>query len=287
MLATISPIWDGNETWLVIAGATLFGAFPLVYSTLLSAFYLPITLMLIGLILRGVAFEFRYKTTRLRSLWDAGFVIGSYAAGFIQGTAVGAIVEGLAIDNGRYVGGPFAWVSPFAVLCGLGLCIGYALAGSCWLAGKGSGQVRTFGFAVLPWLMAALVLFLLAAFSHAVLLDLPVFRRWNERPILVLFPLIGLCAFIVMGVGVWKKYERFLFASAATIFAAAFLTLAVSFLPYMVPFTITIAEAAAPESSLSFLFWGAGVIVLPITLIYTGIVYFIFRGKVTDDVEYD
>ncbi|MFE1598979.1 cytochrome d ubiquinol oxidase subunit II [Methylobacterium sp. ID0610] len=286
MLAAIAPVWDGNETWLVVAAAILFGAFPLVYALLLSAFYLPLLVMLAGLILRGVAFEFRDKGGRLRPLWDAGFVAGSYAAGFIQGTAVGAVVEGLAVENGRYAGGPFAWASPFALLCGFGLCIGYALIGACWLAGKGAPDIRRFSLRVLPGLMAALVVFLVAVFAHAAILDLPVLRRWVERPVLVLFPLIGLLAFAVMALGLRRGDERLLFPAGAAIFAAAFATLAVSFLPYIVPFTVTIAAAAAPETSLRFLFWGAGVFVLPLTLAYTGAVYFIFRGKVRADGEY-
>ena len=188
MLASIAPVWDGNETWLVIAAAILFGAFPLVYSLLLSAFYLPLLVMLAGLILRGVAFEYRYKTERLRWLWDGGFVAGSYAAGFIQGATVGAVVQGLAVEGGRYAGGPLAWASPFALLCGFGLCIGYALVGSCWLARKTSGVLRGFAMRVLPRLVAALLIFLAVAFVHALLLNLAVLQRWIERPFLVLFP---------------------------------------------------------------------------------------------------
>src|SRR5713101_378761 len=124
MLSAVAPVWDGNETWLVVTGVTLWGAFPVVYATLLSAFYLPLLLMLAGLILRGVAFEFRYKTERLRWIWDAGFAGGSLAAAFIQGLTVGALVEGLPIENGQYAGGDFGWFSPFAALCGVGLCLG-------------------------------------------------------------------------------------------------------------------------------------------------------------------
>lgn len=287
MLAAISPVWDGNETWLVCAGTILFGAFPIVFALLLSAFYLPIFLMLAGLIFRGVAFEFRYKTERLRWLWDAGFVAGSYVAAFVQGTAVGAIVEGLPIESGAYVGGPFAWASPFALLCGAGLCIGYAMIGCCWIVGKGGRDLRVYGFKVLPWLMGALLVFLVAVFAYALLIDLPVLHRWIERPILILFPIVGASAFVLLASGVHRKDGRFLFASAAMIFIAAFGTLAVSFLPYIIPFKITIEQAAAPESSLWFLFWGAGLLVLPLTLAYTAVVYFIFRGKVQTGDEYN
>lgn len=279
MLASISPVWDGNETWLVIAGSILFGAFPIVYATLLSAFYLPLFLMLGGLILRGVAFEFRYKTTRFRWVWDAGFVVGSYVATFVQGTTVGALAKGLPIVNGVYVGGPFGWASPFAFLCGLGLCVGYALIGACWLVAKCEGDILMFARRSLPPLMLALLGFLLAAFIYALAIDLAVLRRWTERPVLFAFPVVGAATFGMLAVALRRGYDGLPFICGATIFVAAFATLAVSFLPYIVPFSITIRDAAAPDASLQFLFWGAGLFVLPITLIYTATVYFLFRGK--------
>jgi cytochrome bd ubiquinol oxidase subunit II len=133
MLAAVAPLWDGNETWLVVAGVVLWGAFPIVYATLFSAFYLALLIMLAGLILRGVAFEFRNKTERLLWIWDASFAGGSLVAAFIQGLMLGALVEGLPISNAQYVGGEFGWLSQFSVLCGIGLCLGYTLLGACWL----------------------------------------------------------------------------------------------------------------------------------------------------------
>src|SRR6201989_3269693 len=142
MLSAVAPIWDGNETWLGVAAGGLWAAFPVVYATLLSAFYLPLIVMLLGLILRGVAFEFRYKTERLRWIWDWSFAGGSLIATFLQGMTVGAVVEGLPFTNGEYSGGAFGWLTPFAVLCGIGLCLGYALLGACWLIRKCEGDVR-------------------------------------------------------------------------------------------------------------------------------------------------
>jgi cytochrome bd ubiquinol oxidase subunit II len=136
MVHAVAPIWDGNETWLVVAGVILWGAFPIVYATLFSAFYLPLLLMLAGLILCGVTFEYRYMTERMRWIWDAAFAGGSLVAAFMQGMTVGALVEGLPIADGQYAGGEFGWFSPFAVLCGIGLCLGYALLGACWLVRK-------------------------------------------------------------------------------------------------------------------------------------------------------
>jgi cytochrome d ubiquinol oxidase subunit II len=142
MLSAVSPVWDGNETWLIVSGVVLWGAFPPVYATLLSAFYLPLLLMLAGLILRGVAFEYRHRAEGSRWVWDIAFTGGSFVATFVQGLMVGALVEGLPIVNGRYAGGDFGWLSPFTLLCGLGLCLGYALLGACWLVKKTDGDTR-------------------------------------------------------------------------------------------------------------------------------------------------
>jgi cytochrome bd ubiquinol oxidase subunit II len=286
LLAAISPVWDGNETWLVIAASILFGIFPLVYATLLSALYLPLLVMLAALIFRGLAFEFRYKSPRLRRFWDVGFAGGSFLAGFIQGTAVGALVEGLAIQDGRYVGGPFGWVSPFALLCGLGLCLGYCLLGAGWLTYKTAEDVQSFAFRLLPKLMVAVLVFLAVVFVLALALDLRVMHRWLQQPELALFPVVGVVACWIFFVAINKHYPLVPFLCGLAIFAAAFGTLAISFYPYMVPFSITIEQAAAPHQSLAFLFWGAGVLVLPITLVYTLVVYFIFKGKVDPDREY-
>jgi cytochrome bd ubiquinol oxidase subunit II len=283
LLSSISPIWDGNETWLVLAAAILFGAFPLVYSIAISAFYLPVLVMLLALILRGVAFEFRYKAgPRMRRAWDVGFVGGSYLAAFMQGVTVGAFVAELPIQDGRFVGGPLFWAQPLAVLCGVGLCLGYAMMGACWLIGKTGGTTRDFGYRVLPWLTAALLVFLILSFGISLERHLRVLDRWIQRPALIVFPLAGLLAGGGIAWGWKKRHDHLLFPCGAVIFAAAFGTLAASFLPYMVPFTITVEQAAAPLSSLTFMFWGAGVIVLPLTLIYTAAVYFIFRGRVAD-----
>ncbi len=283
MLASISPVWDGNETWLVVAAAILFGAFPLVYSIAVSAFYLPILLMLASLILRGVAFEFRYKAGRfMRRVWDVGFVVGSYVAAFVQGVTVGALVVGLPIDGQRFTGGPLFWAQPLALTCGVGLCIGYALMASCWLVGKTDGRLRDFGYRILPALAGALLVFLTVSLGISLYRHLQVMHRWVERPGLATFPVAGLLAAVGIGWAWQGRRDKVLFPFGAVIFASAFGTLAASFLPYMVPFSITIDQAAAPSSSLRFMFWGAGVIVLPLTLAYTAAVYFIFRGRVTD-----
>ena len=280
MLSAVAPIWDGNETWLIVAGVVLWGAFPVVYATLFSAFYLPLLLMLAGLILRGVAFEYRYKTERMRWIWDAGFVGGSLVATFIQGMTVGALVEELPISNGQYVGGEFGWFSPFAVLCGIGLCLGYALLGACWLVRKCEGDVREEAYRLIPYLSIALLAFLVVVFAYALAEKLQVTQRWLERPYLFVFPAIGVIAALLAAESVRSRRDEVPFYMVALIFVAAFGTLAISFWPYMIPFSITIEEAAAPHSSLAFMFWGAGIIVFPLMLLYTVISYSVFRGKV-------
>ena len=280
MLSAVAPVWDGNETWLVVAGVVLWGAFPVVYATVLSAFYLPLLVMLAGLILRGVAFEFRYKTERLRWIWDLGFAGGSLVAAFIQGMTVGALVEGLPFADGRYIGGEFGWLSPFAILCGIGLCLGYALLGACWLVRKCGAGVRDQAYRLIPRLSLGLLVFLVAVFAYALGEDLPVLGRWLERPYLFVCPAIGAIAALVLAASVRRRADAAPFVMVATIFIAAFATLAISFWPYMIPFAITIEAAAAPHASLAFMFWGAGLFVFPLMLVYTVITYRVFRGKI-------
>ena len=280
MLAAVAPLWDGNETWLVVAGVVLWGAFPVVYATLFSAFYLPLLVMLAGLILRGVAFEFRYKAERMRPVWDFGFSGGSFVAAFIQGTMVGALVQGLPVANGHYIGGEFGWVSPFALICGVGLCLGYTLLGACWLVRKSEGELRESAYRLIPYLSIGLFVFLIVVFGYALAENLRVISRWLERPYLFVFPAIGAVAAIILALSVRTRRDGLPFYMVSLIFIAAFGTLAISFWPYMIPFSITIAEAAGPHSSLAFMFWGAGLFVFPLMLVYTAISYSVFRGKI-------
>ena len=287
MLSAISPVWDGNETWLVLTGTILFGAFSRVFALALSAFYLPVVIAVCALILRGVAFEFRHKATMTRAFWDVAFAGGSLVATFAQGMMVGALAEGLPIANGQYVGGTFGWLSPFSLLCSTGLCVGYALLGASWLVKKCEGRLRDAAYAVLPWLMLGVVLFLAIAFVYALANNLRIMNRWLERPYLAVFPFIGVLAVLGLLDGVKRRMDDRPFLMASIIFGAAFATLAASFWPYMVPFTITIAEGVSPPESTWFMFWGAGLIALPLTLGYTVVVYRVFRGKVIDNIEYE
>jgi cytochrome d ubiquinol oxidase subunit II len=286
MLSAVAPIWDGNETWLVVTAVILWGAFPLVYATLMSAFYLPVIVMLLGLILRGVAFEFRYKTQRMRWIWDFSFAGGSLIATFIQGLMVGALVEGLQVTNSQYSGGAFGWLTPFAALCGIGLCFGYALLGACWLAKKCEAEVRDVARRQIPILAVGVLAFLVVVFAYALAENLPILHRWIDRPYLFVFPAVGAVAATVLALSILRHNDHWPFYMVALIFMSAFGTLALSFWPYMIPFVITIDEAAAPQSSLMFMFWGCGLVVFPLMLLYTVISYTVFRGKVGTTAGY-
>jgi cytochrome d ubiquinol oxidase subunit II len=280
MMSAVAPIWDGNETWLVVSGVILWGAFPLVYSIVMSAFYLPVLLMLAGLILRGVAFEYRNQQQRTRAIWTAAFAGGSFVAAFMQGLMIGALVEELPVADGRYTGGAFGWLSPFAVLCGIGLCVAYVLNGACWLVRKNEGEVREGAYRLIPYLSLVLLVFLLIVFAFALAEHLRVMHHWLDRPYLFVFPVVGVLAAIVLASSVRRRQDGPPFIMGTLIFLMAFCTFALSFWPYMIPFTVTIKQAAAPHSSLAFLFWFAGIIVFPLMLIYTAINLSVFKGKV-------
>ena len=287
MLAAIAPVWDGNETWLILVGASLFGAFPTVYAIFLSAFYLPVALLLVALIFRGVAFEFRERAGRLRVIWDRGFVVGSLIAAFVQGAAIGAMVQELEIADGRYVGGAFDWASAFSILCGVGLVIGYALLGAAWLVYKTEGDLRDWAAARMHRLLFATVGFVVLALIFAASTHLRVLQRWLDHPWLLVFPLVSAVAAVLLYR--WQRHQRsdgLPFILTGLIFLAALVMLCGSFWPYIVPFSVTIDQAAAPEESLEFMFYGAALIVFPIVLIYTVARYWIFRGKVRPDDDY-
>ena len=280
MMDTIAPFWDGNETWLVVIGAGLFAAFPDVYAVFLGAFYLPVLLLLVGLIFRGIAFEFRFRSERMRRIWDGGFFLGSTLVAFVQGAAIGAMMRGIPVTNGQFAGTPFGWLHPFAILTGIGLVLGYALLGAGWLVLKSEGELRDWAYRRVVWLAAGVLVVLALAFTitfdYSVLArsDLQT-RRWG-----LAFPAIGVLALAALAVGVHRKrHDAVPFAMTVLFFVAAFLSLGVMFWPYMIPYSITVGQAAAPDASLQFLFYG-GVVVLPVIAAYTIGVYWVFRGKV-------
>jgi cytochrome bd ubiquinol oxidase subunit II len=193
---------------------------------------------------------------------------------------VGALVEGLPIENGQYAGGDLGWLSPFAVLCGAGLCVGYALLGACWLVNKCEGDNREAAWRQIPYLAFGALAFLVIVFIYALAENLPLMHRWIERPYLFVFPAIGAAAAGALVASVRRRRDGWPFYTVIVIFMSAFGTLAISFWPYLIPFVLTIDEAAAPHSSLAFMFWGEGLFIFPLMLIYTVVSYRIFRGKV-------
>jgi cytochrome d ubiquinol oxidase subunit II len=279
MLAAISPVWDGNETWLVVAGTVLFGAFPKAYAALMSTFYLPLVLMLGALILRGVAFEFRNKATSSRWIWDTGFSLGSLVVAFVQGMTIGALARGIPMEHGHYVGGTFGWFSSFSTLCGLALCAGYSLIGLGWLIAKCEGSLQNKAYRRIRATTLCVVIFLAGLFAYSLQLDLRILHRWTERPYLALFPVVGIAAASVLLFGKRDRRDHRPFIMMVIIFAAALGTFLASFWPYMIPFSLTIDEAAAPPSSLRFMFWGSGLFVFPLVAIYSAAVYKVFYGK--------
>jgi cytochrome d ubiquinol oxidase subunit II len=288
MTNSVAPVWDGNETWLVLGGGGLMAVFPLAYATVLPALYIPIILMLLGLIFRGVAFEFRFRTERWRGLWDWGFALGSGTAAFMQGIALGALVQGIRIENREYAGGWWDWLTPFSLLTGVAVVVGYGLLGATWLNLKTTGELQTKARR-LAMLSGVGTLGLIGVVSlWTPFLEPIYFERWFGWPTAFFSAfvplLLAVCAF-----GLWhglttdKHLQPFL--AALGLFVLSFVGLGVSFYPYIVPGALTIEEAAAPDDSLAFLLVGA-VVLIPIILAYTGYAYWVFRGKVDPEEGY-
>src|SRR5208282_5397329 len=248
MVAAISPFWDGNETWLVVIGASLFAAFPVVYAVFLPAFYIPVLLLLFGLIFRGVAFEFRYRG-HAHGLWDWGFFLGSTIAAFVQGAAVGAMVRGISVVDGQYAGGRFEWLAPLPVVTGIGLVLGYALLGASWLVLKTDGALREWAWLRVPRLAGVVVVVLtLATLASIAERDRVIEAVFLGRLWGLIFPAIGLVAIVAIFVAARHRRDAWPFAMTVLFFLASFATLAVLFWPYMIPYSITVANAAAPEA---------------------------------------
>jgi cytochrome d ubiquinol oxidase subunit II len=288
MTNTVAPVWDGNETWLVLGGGGLLAVFPLAYATILPALYMPIILMLLGLIFRGVAFEFRWRTNRWRRVWDVGFWAGSTVAALMQGIALGALVQGIKVAGRQYAGGWWDWLSPFSVLTGVALVVGYALLGATWLNLKTTGglQERARRFALGA---GAATLALIGAVSlWTPFLNPLYFERWFAFPAAFFSSFVPLLL-AICAAGLWwgLRTGRHLlpFLCALGFFVLSYAGLGISFYPYIVPGALTFEEAAAPDASLGFLLVGAAVLV-PIILIYTGYAYWVFRGKVRPEEGY-
>ena len=288
MMNSVAPVWDGNETWLVLGGGGLFAVFPLAYAIIMPALYAPVIAMLLGLVFRGVAFEFRWKTERGKFLWDWAFAAGSTMAAFAQGVALGALVQGIPVANRAYAGGWWDWLTPFSLLTGVALVIGYTLLGATWLVYKtvGHTQERAFRFAYVTGIATLALIGLVSLWTP--FLNAEFMQRWFAWPqILFVAPvplMVAIAAFVLFR-GLRNRNERSPFFAALALFVLCFIGLLISFFPYLVPTSVTLWEAAAPEKSLVFLLVGAAVLI-PVILAYTAYSYWVFRGKIDPAASY-
>jgi cytochrome d ubiquinol oxidase subunit II len=288
MMNSVAPVWDGNETWLVLGGGGLFAVFPLAYAVVMPALYMPIILMLLALVFRGVAFEYRWRTVRWKPVWNVAFFGGSLVAALMQGIALGALVQGIEVADRAYAGGWWDWLSPFSVLAGIAVTVGYALLGATWLNMKTTGilQMRMRGHA---WNLAlATIAFMAVVSIWTPFLDPVYFDRWFAWPtgaFSLLVPALVLGAIWMLFHGLTNSRDAMPFIASLLLFVLGFAGIGISFYPHMVPPDLTIWDAAAPDSSLKFTLVGA-LILLPIILAYTAYAYWIFRGKIDPEEGY-
>lgn len=288
VMTTIAPVWDGNETWLVLNGTALFGAFPLAYSILLPALYVPLLLMLSALVFRGVAFEFRFKAERSRMLWDIAFAGGSTVAAFLQGVVLGAFVQGLAIEQGKFVGGLYDWLTPFSIMTGIGLMVGYALLGATWLIMKTVGELQQWSYQAARLLLIGVLFFVGLVSLWTPFAQPDIAERWFSWPnIAYLSPVPVLTG--ILALYLWyclrRRREFAPFLLSITLFLLSYIGLGISIWPYIVPRSITLWQAAAQSETQVFLLVGVAII-LPIILTYTAFGYKVFWGKVSKAEHY-
>lgn len=287
MLASIAPFWDGNETWLVLGGGGLLVAFPRAYAIIMPAFYLPLIVMLLALVLRGVTFEFR-PIAQHKPLWNAVFAVASTLAALCQGFVLGGLVQGVKVENGAFAGGPLDWATPFGLLCALGVVTGYALLGATWLILKTDGDLAQRATVKATVLLAAVIVFMIAVSIYTPLNFPRIAQRWFSLPnFYYLCPVPILTALVALMEWRWitTRNEIGPFLASIAIFLLGYLGLAISTFPYIVPPIVTIWDAAAVPSSQSFMLIGT-LVLLPVILGYTAFTYWLFRGKVHEGAAY-
>ena len=287
---SIAPFWDGNETWLVLGGGGLYATFPLAFAIIMPALYVPLIVMLLALIFRGVAFEFRWRanTEKGKNNWDWGFSVGSFLVALSQGVALGALVQGIEVQGRSYAGGWWDWLTPFSLTTGVSLVIGYGLLGSCWLIYKTEGQLQNFCKSTAIKLVLAIGFMIFIISLWMIFKQDPYMKRWFTYPnYLYLSPIpiftILLGLYLLRSIHLGKELAPFL--STIGLFALCYFGLCISFYPKIVPPTINIWDAASPDSSLKFLLVGAALLI-PIIVIYSAYSYWVFRGKVSSTDQY-
>ncbi len=287
LISTIAPVWDANQTWLLFGGGAIFAAFPIVFAVLSSALYLPLITFIMGLIFRGVTFEFREHGRRNR-VWDLGFFLGSLLACLSQGFTLGGLLTGISVSGGQFSGGPFDWLNPFSVMVGIALIPGYIMLAASYLLMKTKGHIQQKAYS-----LSRISAFIVVAFMAIVTVWTPfhyplVLQHWLEAPRIYFvwaFPLIGLFAVFRLAKAVHARREAPPLLWAIVLFLSGYLGLAASLYPYLIPPHIKIWEAAAVPKTLEFTLWGA-LVVLPLVLAYTAYSYWVFRGKTADGEGY-
>ena len=282
IMNSVAPVWDGNETWLVLGGGGMMAAFPLAYAVLMPALYTPMIAMLIGLIFRGVAFEFRWRTTSERNRWDIAFAGGSWLAALAQGIALGAILQGVHVDGRHYAGGWWDWLTPFSILTGVSLAVGYALLGATWLVLKTEGGLRSRAYHLCWYLLFAMLAAIATVSIATPFLHIQYARRWFTWPNVILtapVPMAVAAVTVALLRSLANRIDTQPFFLTLALFALSYAGLGISMYPYIVPQSITIWQAAAPESSQLFMLVGVAILI-PLILGYTVWAYYVFRGKV-------
>jgi cytochrome d ubiquinol oxidase subunit II len=289
LMNSVAPVWDGNETWLVLGGGGLFAAFPMAYGIYMTALYTPIIAMLLALVFRGVAFEYRWRTRRWERWWDRAFILGSLVAAFSQGIALGAILQGIAVDGRHYGGGWYDWLTPFSLLTGVAVVFGYTLLGACWLILKTGGAVQEKARRIALASGAVTVAMIGIVSLVTPFLEAAYFERWFRMPTMLFLSPVPL-AVLALSVLLYRAlrgpgHDLQPFLLSLGLFALCFVGLGVSMWPYIIPTSVTLWEAAAPASSQLFMLVGA-LVLLPVILGYTAYAYWVFRGKLDPDAGY-
>jgi cytochrome bd ubiquinol oxidase subunit II len=288
VMNSIAPIWDGNETWLVFGGLGLLAAFPLAFAIIIPAVYFPILIMLLALVFRGVAFEFRFKHEGLRLFWDRAFAAGSAVATFAQGVVLGTFIQGFKVDGRHFAGSSFDWVTPFALLTGVALMFGYGLLGAGWLTLKTEGELQDWARRSGRMCLVGVVIAILAVSIWTPLANSNIAQRWFAWPDIAFLSPVPIITALLIG-GEWyaltHRQELTPFLGAIGLFLISFIGVAISLWPMIVPFHYTLWQAASSPSTQAFLLIGT-LFLLPVILMYTAWSYWVFRGKVRSDIGY-
>jgi cytochrome d ubiquinol oxidase subunit II len=288
VMNSIAPIWDGNETWLILGSVGLLAAFPVAFAIIIPAVYFPILLMLLALIFRGLAFEFRYRDAEHRTFWDHGFAIGSALAAFAQGVVLGSFIQGFQVEGRQFVGGSFDCFTPFSIFTGIALMFGYALLGAGWLVIKTEGPLQEWARRLGRGCLIGVTLAVAVVSLWTPYIDAHIAARWFSWPnigLLAPVPLITAVLVLYEWRSLNNQSEYAPFLAALGLFLMSYLGIAISLWPMIVPGHFTLEQAAASQSTQAFLLIGT-LVLLPTILLYTAWSYWVFRGKVRADIGY-